>query len=422
MALYATGAERAYLGSLLIQAAGGWDPEIRVSPEMFTQLDLAEALTAYKTLRAQKRPANEIAVAAVTGNAAILRECMTDVTNSQALDEYAAQIAEAARRRRLVELAQHAVTVAQDEAADLNAELPIVADNIAGLRQSDRIDNVHASIEAETQRLYDWSVDKSNKLLGITTGIKELDRWSYGFRKDFYGIGGRPGMGKSSLALQCIDGQTAAGLHVFWASLEMRPGACAARIAFQRMGIAKEDLTALNRDQFAEHCADVADNPNLTWYTGANSTRIDDLIGAILDAHRERPIDMVWIDHLTKIKHRPGKENLAHRVGQTTKALAELQLRLECPVALLAQLNRDGADGEPPQMSAFRDSGEIEEDLRWGWMLHWNGYYETPRPAVHVPQPFDIYQRKTQDEACDVIPLMWMQKCAKFLPRQFGAK
>lgn len=422
MALYATGAERAYLGSLLIQAAGGWDPEIRVSPEMFTQLEIAEALTAYKTLRAQKRPANEIAVAAVTGNAAILRECMTDVTNSQALDEYAAQIAEAARRRRLVELAQHAVTVAQDEASDLNAELPIVADNIAGLRQSDAVDDHEESIEAEAQRLYDWSKDKTHKLLGVTTGIAELDRWSYGFRNDFYAIGGRPGMGKSSLALQCIDGQTRAGLHVFWASLEMRAGACAARVAFQRMNIAKEDLNDLNRDEFMAHMADVRDNPNLTWYTGKNSLAIDDIIAAILDTHRRRPIDMIWIDHLTKIKHRPGREPLAHRIGLTTKALAQLQLKLDCPVALLCQLNREGGDGEPPHMTAFRDSGEIEEDIRWGWMLHWAGYYETPRPAAHVPQPFDIYQRKTQDEAADSIPLMWLQKSAKFLPRQFGAK
>jgi len=420
MALYDTAAERAYIGALMIQASAGWEPEIRVSPEMFTQLELRDVLAAYQTLRAQRRPANEIAISAITGNSAALSDCMRDVTNSQALDEYAAQIVEAARRRRLVELAQHAARIAHDDAADLNAELPVVAENIASLRSAERVDNVRPSIDAEVTRLYDWAADKSNKLLGITTGIAELDRWSYGFRKDFYGIGGRPGMGKSSLALQCIDGQTRAGLHVFWASLEMRPGACASRIAFQRMGIAKEELTPLNRDEFSGHCADVADNPNLTWHTG--STAIDDIVGAILDAHRERPIDMVWIDHLTKIKHRPSRENLAHRVGQTTKALAELQLKLECPVALLAQLNRGGADGEPPQMSAFRDSGEIEEDLRWGWMLHWAGYYETPRPAAHVAQPFEIYQRKTQDEACDVIPMMWMQKCAKLLPRKFGSQ
>jgi replicative DNA helicase len=227
-------------------------------------------------------------------------------------------------------------------------------------------------------------------------------------------------MGKSSLALQCIDGQTRAGMHVFLASLEMSAGACAARVAFQRMGISKEELNTLNRDDFASHCADVNDNTNITWYAGDNSRHIDDLVGAILDAQRERPIDMVWIDHLTKIKHRPGRENLAHRIGLTTKALAELALKIDAPVAVLCQLSRDGGTGDPPNLTDLRDSGEIEEDARWVWMLHWKGYYETPRPPAHVAQPFDIYQRKTQDEASDSIPMMVMQKCAKLLPRKFG--
>lgn len=418
MALFDTTAERAVLGALMIQASDGWEPELRVRPEMFTQREIGEAVSAYMQLRAQRRPANLIAVGAVTGNSELIGECIRDAPNSAMLDEYEAQVIEAARRRRLVELAQRAARVAHDDAADLDHVLPAIADDIASLRRTPESDDVAGSIERESQATWEWVEDKT-RLLGRTTGISILDRYSDGLRPELYVIGARPGMGKSSLMTQCLDGQTTAGMHVFCATLEMSIGRLASRIAFQRMQIAKEQLNVLNRNAWIEHMASVRDNPNVTWYSGARSRETDDIVAAILDAHRRRPLDVVWIDHLGYINHRGDRgETKASKIGNTTKSLASLTHKLGIPVMLLCQLNREAADGAPPVLTDLRESGEIEQDARHVWMLHRPGYYDDVTPAAHVPQQYEIWIRKAQDAGTGHMPLMWRADCARIYPRQ----
>lgn len=416
MSLYPTDAERRYLGALLTQSAGGWMPDRILSPDLIYLQEVADALRAVQTLKGQGRPINELTVGDVTGNRALLIECMVDGYNTAALDDYAAQIRDGWTRRAAIKTAQAVVRAANDEAADLSRALPELANDLASLRRADRAEDVAGAIEAATQALFEFAEDKT-RLLGRSSGLWFIDRMTAGLRSDLYVVAGRPGMGKSALTLQCLDGQASAGLHVFNATLEMSIGAQAGRIALQRMEIPKEQLTVINRGTFAEHMADIRDNPNITWYSSARGRGLDDLIGAILDAHRVKPVDCVWIDHLGFIDH-PGQrgENIAYRIGLTTKRLAALAHQIDAPVMLLCQLNRAGADGEPPQLIHLRDSGEIEQDARWVWMLHWDGYYQTPRPPAHLKQPFRIYQRKTQDAAADYIDLLWSQQCARVYP------
>ena len=413
MGLYPTDAERHYLGAILAQSAGGFAPDRLLSPREFYQAEIADAIRAMETLRHQGRPVNEISVGDLTGNRDLLRECCESVYHTDS-DSYAFQIIEGRTRRAAIEKANEIIRVARDDAADLSRELPTLASDLAALRRTDKTDDVAGAIEATSQALYDFAEDHS-RLLGRTTGLAFVDHYTAGLRSDLYVVAGRPGMGKSALALECIDGQTRAGLHVFNATLEMSIGAQASRMALQRMEISKEQLSILNRDAFLDHMAAVRDNPNITWYSSGRGLAIDDIVGAILDAHRERPIDCVWIDHLGFIQH-PGQrgENIAYRIGLTTKRLAALAHKIDAPVMLLCQLNRAGGDGDAPQLTHLRDSGEIEQDARWVWMLHWDGYYETPRPAAHIKQPFKIFQRKTQDSSADYIPLKWLQQCARF--------
>jgi replicative DNA helicase len=195
------------------------------------------------------------------------------------------------------------------------------------------------------------------------------------------------------------------------------------RIAWQRMEMPSSAVQPGSQElaNFMAHVADIRDSQNITWYSGLRARDPHSIIGAILDAHRRRPVDCVWIDHIGKIAHVGERnESLPTRIGHTSEALANLALRLDAPVMALCQLNRDAADGEPPQLTDLRDSGALEQDARFVWMPHRPGYYMDPRPPKNRPQVLDIYQRKVQDGNADTIGLMWRDDCARIYPRQFG--
>lgn len=419
MALYDPKAESHYLGALLIQSAAGWAPEKALSPDQFYQSEIAEAVRAWSMLRSQGRPANEIAIESVTGNGAILREAVTDTVDSQALDEYAEQVKEAARRRQLDAEGQELRRLAANDAADLDRELPLRADRIAGLRRQTAIDDPYTEADDAYQQLFDWVHDKS-KLLGRSTGITELDRLTKGLRPLLYVIGAAPNMGKTGLMVQCIDGQARRGLNVFAATLEENIGPMQRRMVYQRMEVGIDDIRPEHMADFGAHMAEIRDSANITWYSGKRSRNPHDITAAVHDLHRRRPVDCVWIDNLSKVNHSSGKnENLAYAIGRTVGLFANLALDIKAPVMLLCHLNREAANGDLPQLKDLRDSGAIEQEARFVWMPHRPGYYMDPKPPKNRPQVFDIYQRKVQDGNADTLGLMWRDDCARLYPRTY---
>lgn len=76
--------------------------------------------------------------------------------------------------------------------------------------------------------------------------------------------------------------------------------------------------------------------------------------------HRRKPVQLVVVDHLHEMTL-PGKQDEALERGQALRDLKGLAKYLDCPVVVLAQLNRAGAKGERPKVTDIRGSGGIEE-------------------------------------------------------------
>lgn len=77
-------------------------------------------------------------------------------------------------------------------------------------------------------------------------------------------------------------------------------------------------------------------------------------------AHSRQPLRLVVIDHLHEMTL-PGKQDEALERGQALRDIKGLAKFLNCPVLVLAQLNRAGAKGERPKVTDIRGSGGIEE-------------------------------------------------------------
>ncbi|EKT4090776.1 AAA family ATPase [Stenotrophomonas maltophilia] len=99
-------------------------------------------------------------------------------------------------------------------------------------------------------------------------------------------------------------------------------------------------------------------------------------------AHRRKPVRLVVVDHLHEMSL-PGKKSEADERGQALRDLKGLAKFLNCPVVVLAQLNRDGAKGARPKVTDIRGSGGIEEVADVILFVHRPDVYNpTDRPGL----------------------------------------
>lgn len=94
---------------------------------------------------------------------------------------------------------------------------------------------------------------------------------------------------------------------------------------------------------------------------------------------RRNRVDLLVVDHL-QLMRSPREVRIQNRVQQIsdfTMRMKALAKELDIPVLLLSQLNRGGerADNKVPQLAHLRDSGSIEQDADSILFLYREAYY-----------------------------------------------
>ena len=203
--------------------------------------------------------------------------------------------------------------------------------------------------------------------LYLQTGIEAVDNAYGGFdRTDLIIIAGRPGMGKTELAINIansIGRQKGKGLLM---SMEMSETQVVERHIADRGGLSITTLrNPLGMDQ--------EDYTRLTTATGtlidednfvlAGSFTVDEIIAQAERLNMDGGLSFLAIDYLTLIDM-PKAERMDLAIAEVTRKLKQFCLRNKVPVILLAQLNRkvdDRAD-KRPNMGDLAGSSSIEKD------------------------------------------------------------
>ncbi len=214
---------------------------------------------------------------------------------------------------------------------------------------------------------------REGKERGIKTGFFLLDQATGGFRgSQFIVIAGRPGMGKSSLALNMADycGQCAIPCGIF--SLEMDKEEWNDRHITLKTGIS---TSRLNKDGGAD-ARDWQSIMNAASIISKYPVMLDDSGGLTVAEIKRRARLMVkngariiFIDQLSKIRGR-GKDRF-EKAANVVNELSTFPKEVRIPIVLLAQINREaerrGGQGvtrwtHKPTVSMLKDTGTLEED------------------------------------------------------------
>jgi len=232
-----------------------------------------------------------------------------------------------------------------------------------------------------------------NAIPGLSTGLRDLDRAISGLnRSDLILLAARPGMGKTSMALNILlDAGKRSGKKVAFFSLEMSREQLALRLISSECFVDNKKLvTGKLSDQDWESVAAAADSLN------RSTILIDDdssITVADINAkcRRVEDLGLVVIDYLQLMQSAGGKAgdrgaNRQQIVSDISRSLKIMAKELDVPVLCLSQLSRanESRQDKRPMLSDLRESGAIEQDADIVLFLYREGYYnkDTENPNL----------------------------------------
>lgn len=291
------------------------------------------------------------------------------------------------RRREMVRIAQSLSLMAATSPRDGNvaqiaaavmSELDAVA--MAAVQQQTMFDIGTAAADA-LDRAY---ATANGQIAGTCTGYASLDRALGPLEPGcFYVVAGRPGMGKTALALGMALGIAQSGAKTFYASLEMQAAQLGRRALSLLSGVpqhvvkngrySERDTAALGNAQIALQKLPLV----IDQQSGVNTAMI--ALKARSAKRKLGALDAIFVDHMHIVASdaQAERNGAARAVEKISNDLKKLAVDMECPVIALAQLNRgvEGREDKRPSMADLRQSGAIEQDADGIMFVYRQEYY-----------------------------------------------
>lgn len=258
-----------------------------------------------------------------------------------------------------------------------------------------------------------------NAIPGLSTGLRDLDRAISGLNKsDLILLAARPGMGKTSMALNILlDAGKKSGKQVAFFSLEMSREQLALRLISSECFVDNKKLvTGKLTDDDWDKIAVAADS--------LNQSRIlidDDSSVTVADINakcrRVEDLGLVVIDYLQLMQSAGGKtrqgDNRQQIVSDISRSLKIMAKELNVPVLCLSQLSRanESRTDKRPMLSDLRESGAIEQDADIVMFLYREGYYNKD---TENPNLAECIVAKNRHGETRTIELQWLPDFTSF--------
>lgn len=266
--------------------------------------------------------------------------------------------------------------------------------------------------------LHDLNTNKE-ATQGTQTGFSALDRVLAGMGKsDLVLVGARPGMGKTSFALNIatnVAKQTKKAVCIF--SLEMSADQLVNRVLSSE---ALVNSYSLRTGELAP-----ADWENLARAAGELAgcdILIDDTSGLTVTAmkaklRRVKNLGLVVIDYLGLMAGDKHTENRVQEVSEISRSLKIMAKELMVPIVCCAQLSRgpESRTDKKPMLSDLRDSGAIEQDADTVIFLYRSEYYKTDEAASQDTSIAEVIVAKNRHGAQGTVNMGWNGQFTKFV-------
>ena len=373
-------AEQAVLGSMLtskeaVSKAMQWvsagqfykDAHVRIFSCMVNLFEKGEPIDAISVVDRLKKKKDLESV----GGAYYITGLAESVPTTANVEHYAKIVLEKHTLRKLIQVSHEVSKEAFEDVQDVDdildsAESAIF--NISEKRLRGGFEHIDPILQNTFEEL-DKIATNPGIVTGVPSGLMDLDAITSGFHSgELIIVAGRPGMGKTALALT-MGRNTAVmdktGVGIF--SLEMANHQLAMRLlcAEGRVDSHLVRTGKLPKSQWKNLSIAVGQLAEAPIYL--DDTAAMSVLEVRAKARRlkaEHDVGLLIVDYIQLMTGPKGAESRQQEISQISRSLKALAKEIEVPVIGLSQLSRavESRSDRRPQLSDLRESGAIEQD------------------------------------------------------------
>lgn len=297
--------------------------------------------------------------------------------------------------------------------------------DVASSREKSDIVPVSEILIGSYQTLVENSQNRGG-LTGIATGFDELNKRTGGFHGgELILIAGRPGMGKSSFAVNIAehvsinDKRTVA---IF--NLEMPKEQIVNRIICSQASVNTGKLRngEINSDDW-EKIGEVVNRVAVApmYIDDTASVTVSQIRAKCRRLKQTKNLALIIIDYLQLMQSSGRPENRQQEISEISRSLKILSKELDVPVIALSQLSRasESRGDKRPMLSDLRESGAIEQDADMVMFLYRDDYYNKDSEEKNIAE---CIVAKHRNGETGMFKLGWRGEYTKFSNLEYIAK
>ena len=302
-------------------------------------------------------------ITSITGNA----------TTTASATFYVERVASLASQRRLIKALDRASEAAHQPAATWSEVWDRTEPSLRDAQSAGAQSRRHTIADHAAQAVA-WRLNPDVRPT-VATPWAKWDRRATPLRaRELIVIAGRPGTGKTTLAGNIAHDAATNGKTVAFFTLEMGAPELVDRFAVRRAGKAVVGEDQRRTNDIVVQIDKIAKERSLHIYEGDDARGVAQ-IEAICRLLAASPggLDLIVVDYLQLVAPPSDtrREPREQQVAAMSRRCKLLGVELNCPMILLAQLNRESEkEDRRPRLSDLRESGSIEQDADRVWFLY----------------------------------------------------
>ena len=318
------------------------------------------------------------------GGAYSLSQLTNKIGSSINVEAHARIVKQKSIARKVIKAANEAIRQAYDDAVDVFDLLNNLDVSINDITNDISTGSVVQFSKVVSEIEKDWNDRKDHGIVtGVPTGFLELDLLTGGFSPgQLIILAARPGMGKTTIALNAAKNAALQKKRIGIITLEMTAKELAAKIISSESRVDYRRILSQSptEGELLAIGAGISEL-NSSGLFFVDRSAMSDLEFKIECRRlvRHHQVDEIWVDYLQLMHCKEKKINKEQEISTISRTMKSTAKALNVPIVALSQLSREvekrGGD-KRPQLSDLRDSGAIEQDADMVIFAYRPEYYD----------------------------------------------